>query len=189
MLDNLRADYQRLRDIRSGSNLRVLVDALLFDSGFQAVTIYRMAHAIKKLRIPFLAPCLSRFGQWLTGVEIAPATQIGPGLMISHGQGIVVGQWTRIGRDCHLHQQVTLGAKDVGRIDQMPTLGDGVLIGSGAKLLGGITVGDGALVGPNAFLTRDVPAGGKALAPQAEVRPPRSSPQPSSSAPSPPPES
>ncbi len=173
MLDNLRADFQRLRAIRSGSSMRVLVDALLFDSGFQAVTLYRTAHAVKKLRIPFLAPCLSRLGQWLTGVEIAPATKIGPGLMISHGQGIVVGQWTQIGSGCHLHQQVTLGAKDVGRIDQMPTLGDGVLIGAGAKLLGGITVGDGALVGPNAFVTRDVPAGGKALAPHAEIRPPK----------------
>ena len=173
MLDHLRADFRRLQAVRGASTLRMLLDACLFENGFQAVTLYRAAHACKKLRIPFLAPFLCRLSQLLTGVEIAPAAEIGPGLMISHGHGIVIGQWARIGKDCQLHQQVTLGAKDVERIDQMPRLGDGVVVGAGAKLLGGISVGDGAVVGPNAFLTRDVPPGGKALAPYAEIRPPK----------------
>ena len=170
MLDNLRVDLERLKATRRGPTWRVLLEALLFENGFQAVILYRMSHAFKKRRIPFAGPFLCRLSQLLTGVEIAPAAHIGPGLLISHGHGIVVGQWARIGSNCHLHQQVTLGAKDVDRIDQMPQLGDHVVVGAGAKLLGGITVGDGAVVGPNAFLTRDVPAGGKALAPYAEIR-------------------
>lgn len=180
MLSYLRADLKRLEEIRSGSTLRVLIDALLFENGFQAIVLYRLSHAFKSRRIPFLGPLLCRLCQWLTGIEIAPATRIGPGLLISHGQGIVIGQWARLGSRCHLHQQVTLGAKDVGRIDQMPRLGDRVVIGAGAKLLGGIEVGDDAIVGPNAFVTRDVPAGGKALAPYADIRPPKT-PEPQSS--------
>ena len=175
MLQNLRVDLHRLKATRSGSTWRILIEALLFETGFQAVVLYRASHAFKKRAIPFMGPLLCRLCQWLTGVEIAPATVIGPGLMISHGQGIVIGQWARIGSHCHLHQQVTLGAKDVDRIDQMPSLGDHVAIGAGAKLLGGIHIGDGAVVGPNAFLTRDVPAGGKALAPYAEIHAPKGS--------------
>lgn len=171
MFDNLRVDLERLNATRRGSSWRILIEALLFENGFQAVVLFRMSHAFKRRRIPFMGPFLCRLCQFLTGVEIAPAAEIGPGLMISHGHGIVIGQWARIGSHCHLHQQVTLGAKDVDRIDQMPRLGDRVAVGAGAKLLGGITVGDDAVVGPNAFLTRDVPAGGKALAPYAEIKP------------------
>ena len=187
MYEYLRSDLRRLSELKgrgSRPGLRFTVESLFFDSGFQAVALHRLAHVFKRRKIPFLGPAVGRISQWLTGVEIAPGARIGPGLVISHGQGIVVGQWSVLGRGCHLHQQVTLGAKDVGRIEEMPRLGDRVVVGAGAKLIGGIVVGDGAIVGPNAFVTTDVPAGGKARAPRAEVRGPRSAEAPQSRRPS-----
>ncbi|MEM9596423.1 MAG: serine O-acetyltransferase [Acidobacteriota bacterium] len=175
MFDNLRQDTRRLKAIKSKGFPGYVIESLLFENGYQAVVLYRLAHWFKRRRLPFFGPLFGRLSIWLTGVEIAPAAVVGPGLLISHGQGIVVGQWARLGAHCHLHQQVTLGAKDVGRIDAMPKLGDRVVIGAGAKVLGAVEIGDDALVGPNAFVTRDVPAGGKALAPYAEIRGPASS--------------
>ncbi|MEM8931859.1 MAG: serine O-acetyltransferase [Acidobacteriota bacterium] len=169
----LRRDLERLRATKTRPKPWFVIEALLFDNGFQAVVLYRLSHAVRRRGIPVIGPLLGRLGVFLTSAEIAPGATFGPGLLISHGQAIVVGQWTVVGRDCHLHQGVTLGAKDVGRIDAMPRVGDGVVIGAGAKIIGGVTLGDGALVGPNAFVVADVPAGGKALAPFAEIRPPK----------------
>jgi serine O-acetyltransferase len=155
-----------------------VIESLLLENGFQAVVLYRMAYVFKKKRIPLMGPLLCRLSIWLTGVEIAPEAEIGPGLIISHGQGIVVGGRVKMGSQCVLLHQVTLGSKGVlgsdGRreLEDMPRLGDGVLVGAGAKLIGDITVGDGATIGPNAVVTRDVPAGGLALAPFAEIKSP-----------------
>lgn len=173
LVATLRRDLERLRATKPNPKPWFVVEALLFDNGFQAVVLHRLAHAAKRRGLPVLGPFLGRLGLLLTGAEIAPGASFGPGLLISHGHGIVVGQWTVVGRDAHLHHGVTLGAKDVGRIDAMPRLGDGVVVGAGAKIIGGVTLGDGALVGPNAFVVHDVPAGGKALAPLAEIRPPK----------------
>lgn len=163
MFANLRQDLARLATFRGQGHGRVLIEALLFDNGFQAVVLYRLAHACKRRKIRFLGPFFCRLSIFLTGVEIAPGAAIGPGLLISHGTGIVIGQWARIGAGATLMQQVTLGAPSMGRLEQMPELGDGVFVGAGARLIGGIKVGDGALIGTNAVVTVDVPAGAKAL--------------------------
>jgi serine O-acetyltransferase len=173
MFPNLSQDIERLKEIKTKGYPWFVIESLLFENGFQAVLLHRLAHWFKSRRIPLMGPMLVRLSIWFTGVEIAPGAEIGPGLMISHGQGIVVGQWVRVGSQCLLHHQVTLGAKDRGRIEGMPRLGDGVQIGAGAKVIGDISVGDGAVIGPNAVVNRDVPAGGSALAPFAEIRPPR----------------
>lgn len=176
MFEHLRGDVRQLSEIKGRgpkAPLKLVIESALFDNGFQAVVLHRLANWLKVHRIPALGPLVGRISQALTGVEIAPAAEIGPGLVISHGRGIVIGQWAKIGRNCLLHHQVTLGARDVGRIDGMPRIGDGVLIGAGAKLIGPIEVGDHAVVGPNTFVTTDVPAGGRALAPKAVIQGPR----------------
>ncbi len=165
MFPNLSQDIERMKEIKTKGYPWFLIESLLFENGFQAVVLYRMAHWFKKRRIPFMGPFLTRISIWLTSVEIAPAAEIGPGLLISHGQGVVVGQWAKIGSQCLIHHQVTLGAKDRGRIEGMPNLGNEVKIGAGAKLIGAIEIGDGAVIGPNAVVNREVPAGGMALAP------------------------
>jgi len=131
---------------------------LLFENGYQAVVLHRIASFFKRHRIPVLGPLTARFSLFLTGVDIAPGATIGPGLMISHGVGIVVGNSVVIGSRALLMHQVTLGAPTVARIDQMPTVGDNVVIGAGAKVIGGLTVGDDVLIGVNAVVTEDVPS-------------------------------
>ena len=163
MLANLRQDAARLQNVGRLTYPWNVLEALLFDNGFQAVIVYRLARWFKARRVPFLGPAIARFGTFLTGVEISPSAEIGPGLRISHGVGIVIGGYARIGTGAMLLHQVTLGSPSEGRIGEMPTLGDNVFVGAGAKLIGRIEIGDGVLIGPNCVVTRDIPAGSKVL--------------------------
>ena len=163
MFQNLDKDIDRLRETRSRPYPVFLIEALLFDNGFQAVFLYRIAHFFKSRGIPFLGPFFGRLCQFLTGVEIAPGAVIGPGLSISHGHGIVIGQWSRLGAENTLMHQVTLGAPGPGRLEEMPVLGDRVFVGAGAKLIGRIAIGDDVFIGANAVVGQDVPAGSRVL--------------------------
>ncbi|MEM6796098.1 MAG: serine O-acetyltransferase [Acidobacteriota bacterium] len=176
MLENLRHDLRRLAEFKLGkprASLKLTLESLLFDNGFQAVVLHRCAHFFKKRGIPVIGPVIGRLSQLVTGVEISPSASVGPGLLIGHGQGIVVGKWASIGSDCTMMQQVTLGATQIATLEGMPTLGDGVFLGAGARVLGPVRIGHGALVGANALVAEDVPDGGKALAAPAIVRGPR----------------
>lgn len=167
MFPNLRQDFARLRDINTDkSDFRIFFENFFFNAGFQAVLLFRIAHWFKTHKLLFglwpligVAPFFGRLCTFLTGVEIDPAATIGPGLMISHGQGIVIGKWARLGENATLMQQVTIGAKSIGSIEQMPEIGDHVFIGAGARVLGGISVGDRVEIGANAVVTRDVKPG------------------------------
>lgn len=163
MFKNLGKDIERLRETRARPFPVFLIEALLFDNGFQAVFLHRLAHFFKARRIPFFGPFFGRLSQFLTGVEIAPGAEIGPGLSISHGHGIVIGQWSRLGAENTLMHQVTLGAPGPGRLAEMPTLGDRVFVGAGAKLIGKIAIGDDVFIGANAVVGQDVPAGHRVL--------------------------
>jgi serine O-acetyltransferase len=158
MWDNLREDTRRLREIKAKAAPWYVVESLLFETGYQAVVLHRLAHWFKARRVPVLGPAIARWSQFLTGVDIAPAAEIGPGLRIAHGTGIVVGNGVRIGRDCLLMHGVTLGAPTTARLDEMPTLGDRVTVGAGASVIGRIWVGDDVLIGAHALVTQDVPA-------------------------------
>src|SRR5581483_6156935 len=137
--------------------------------------LHRLAHWFKAHGVPVLGPLVARCNQFLTGVDIAPAAQIGPGLVISHATGIVIGAWAKIGRDAIILHEVTIGSRDPTRREAMPTIGDGVTIGAGAKLIGDITIGDEAFIGVNAIVTKDVPAGSLVVATGGiEITPPRS---------------
>ena len=163
MLDNLRADTRRLLVIKTKPFPWYVVESLLFETGYQAVVLHRVAHWFKRRGIPVLGPAFARCNQFLTGVDIGPAAQIGPGLLIVHGQGIVVGGHARIGRNATLLQQVTIGSPSPDRRERMPTIGDDVFLAAGARLIGAITVGDGSFVGVNAVVTQDVPAGSRVV--------------------------
>ena len=157
MFENLAQDTRRLELNRRANYPWYVLEALLFDNGFQGVVAYRVASWFKRHRIPILGPFVARLGLFLTGVDIAPGAEIGPGLIISHGTGLVIGSHTKIGARAILLHQVTLGAPDVGRLEEMPTVGDDVYIGAGAALIGGIKIGDRVVIGLNTVITEDVP--------------------------------
>ncbi len=157
MFDNLRADTQRLKEIKRKRFPWYVLESLLFENGYQAVVLHRVAHWFKSRGIPVLGPLFARLSLFLTGADIAPAAVIGPGFRISHGVGLVIGDRVRIGSGALLLHQVTIGAPSGRRIDEMPTLGDDVFVGAGSRLIGKITIGDGVFIGVNAVVTQDVP--------------------------------
>lgn len=172
MLRNLREDTRQLRAIKHKPFPWYVLESLLFENGYQAVVLHRLASWFKRHRVPALGPAIARFNLFCTGVDIAPAAEFGPGLRISHGTGIVVGWRTRVGRNALLMQGVTLGAPHTGRIDEMPSIGDDVVLGAYSAVIGPVTVGDRVLVGAHALVTQDVPADHRVLAVQAvEIRP------------------
>ena len=152
-----RRDIERMRLTHTGSTLRVLVEGLLFDNGFQAVFLYRVARWLKVHNVRFLAPLVARLNLFLTGIDINPAADIGPGLRISHGTGMVIGGAARIGEDALILHGVTVGSLSPSRRGEMPVIGDRAFLGAGAVIVGGITLGDDVVVGPNAVVTEDVP--------------------------------
>ena len=163
------SDYSHIKRLRQRSGLGFFVETHLFDNGFQAVRLHRLAHWFKARKIPFFGALIWRINIFLTGVDINPNAKIGKGLVISHGVGLVLGGDVVLGEDCLLHHGATLGAPTTERIAQCPKVGDRVTIGAGANLIGGITVGSDAFVGAGALLTVDVPPGARALAPPATI--------------------
>jgi serine O-acetyltransferase len=170
MFDHLAADTRRLREIKTKAFPWYVLESLLFETGYQAVVLHRLAHWFKARGIPFFGPALARWNQFLTGVDIAPAARIGPGLRIAHGTGIVIGNGVRVGSDCLLMQNVTLGAPTSARIEEMPSIGDRVTLGAGCAVIGRVTVGDDSFVGAHALVTQDVPAGARVLGARSELR-------------------
>lgn len=163
MLDTVRQDLRRFAEIKGLPRWRALVEGLLFDNGFQAVVLYRVAHAFRSRGIPFLGPFFGRLSLFLTGVDIAPAAVIGPGLYVAHGVGLVVGGGVRVGERAFFLGGVNVGAPSQARLAEMPELGDDVFLGAGARVLGRIRLGDRVVVGANAVVTRDVPDDAKVV--------------------------
>jgi len=126
-------------------------------SGIHALAFYRAAHIFRKWSLPLLSRFLSQTAKFLTGIEIHPGARIGRGLFIDHGMGVVIGETAVIGDNVTLFQGVTLGGtgKETGK--RHPTIGNNVVIGAGAKILGNIRVGENVIVGANAVVIRDVP--------------------------------
>src|SRR5580692_7756485 len=136
---------------------RSRLEIVLLYSGLHALWWYRIHHWLWKHGWLFLARALSQFARWLTGIEIHPGARIGRRFFIDHGMGVVIGETAEIGDDVLLYQGVTLGGtgKDTGK--RHPTIGDGVVIGTGAKILGNIRIGDHAKVGAGSVVIRSVP--------------------------------
>ncbi len=136
---------------------RSKLEILLLYNGVHAIFFYRISHWLWKYHMYFLARLLSQLAKWLTGVEIHPAATIGRRLVIDHGTGIVVGATTVVGDDCLIYQGVTLGGTGVMHGKRHPTLGNNVMVGSGAKVLGPIYIGNNSRVASNAVVLKDVP--------------------------------
>lgn len=131
--------------------------------GLHALTFHRLSHWLWRRRWRWLARWVSHWTRWLTGIEIHPGATIGRRVFIDHGMGVVIGETAEIGDDCTLYHGVTLGGTSWNKGKRHPTLGRGVVIGAGAKVLGPITVGEGGKVGSNAVVVRDVPPGATAV--------------------------
>ena len=131
--------------------------------GFHAMLMHRLAHAMWGLKLRWLARFISHIARWLTGIEIHPGATIGRRFFIDHGMGVVIGETAEIGDDCTLDHGVTLGGTSWNRGKRHPTLGKGVVVGAGAKILGPIVIGDGAQIGSNAVVVKPVPAGATAV--------------------------
>jgi serine O-acetyltransferase len=150
-LDDLRATLER--DPAATNALEVMFTY----SGFHAVFWHRVAHRLYHWGVPLAPRTISQVTRFFTGVEIHPAAEIGRGFFIDHGTGVVVGETSIIGSDVTLFQGVTLGGTGKERGKRHPSLGDRVVVGAGAKILGNISVGDDVYVGANAVVLRDVP--------------------------------
>lgn len=130
--------------------------------GFHARLVHRLAHWLWCAKLKWLARFLSHLGRFLTGIEIHPGATIGRRFFIDHGMGVVIGETAEIGDDCTLYHGVTLGGTSWKEGKRHPTLGNGVVVGAGAKILGPITIGDSAKIGSNAVVVKNVPMGATA---------------------------
>src|SRR3970040_735256 len=131
--------------------------------GLHALTLHKLAHWFWMRGLRWLGRATSHFGRWITGIEIHPGATIGRRVVIASGRGVVIGETAEIGDDTTLYQGVTLGGTSWNKGKRHPTLGKGVVVGAGAKILGPITIGDGARIGSNAVVVKDVPPGGTAV--------------------------
>lgn len=144
----------RERDPAAASNLEV---ALLY-SGFHAVTVHRLSHLLHTHGFPLTARAISQIMKLLTGIEIHPGATLGRGVFIDHGTGVVIGETAEVGDNCTIYQGVTLGGTGKVSGKRHPTLGNGVMVGSGAKVLGPFRVGDNAKIAAGAVVLKEVPA-------------------------------
>jgi len=131
--------------------------------GFHAVLMHRLSHRLWQAGLRWLARVLSNLSRWLTGIEIHPGAQIGRRFFIDHGMGVVIGETAVIGDDCTLYHGVTLGGTSWQKGKRHPTLGNDVVVGAGAKVLGPIEIGDHARIGSNAVVVKPVPEGATAV--------------------------
>lgn len=156
MLVTIKQDLQAVfdRDPAATSKLEVI----LTYAGFHALLAYRISHWLKAHSVPILPRVLSQLARWLTGVEIHPSATIGTGFFIDHGMGVVIGETAEIGDYVTLFQGVTLGGTGKERGKRHPTLGNHVVVGAGAKILGGITIGDNVKIGANSVVLKNVAA-------------------------------
>ncbi len=127
--------------------------------GVHAIWVYRLAHRmwVRSFALRPLARVLSQIARSVTGVEIHPGAVIGRRFFIDHGMGVVIGETAEVGDDVLMYHQVTLGGRSRGRFKRHPTIGNNVLLGAGAKIIGPITIGDGSKIGANALVIHDVP--------------------------------
>ncbi len=136
---------------------RSKLEVMLVYSGLHAIWIHRITHWLWGHNVRFLARWISQFARWFTGIEIHPGATIGPGFFIDHGMGVVIGETAEIGADVTLYHGVTLGGTNLSKGKRHPTIGDRVVIGAGAKILGAIEIGADSRVGANAVVVKSAP--------------------------------
>lgn len=166
MLELIR-HYQKQDPVRPG-----FWEVILVYPGFHAVLLHRISHRLWQSKFRLLSRVLAHFARWITGIEIHPAAQIGNNLFIDHGMGIVIGETTIIGNNVTIFHGVTLGGLGIpstANSKRHPTIGDNVIVGAGAKILGNTTIYASAKVAPNAVVMHDVPAYATISQPQSRI--------------------
>ena len=162
MFQRLRSDIQCILDRDPAA--RSKWEVLTCYPGLHAILLHRVSHRLWLRNLRWLARFTSQFSRWLTGIEIHPGATLGAGVFIDHGMGVVIGETAEIGDGCTIYQGVTLGGTSLAKgAKRHPTLGRNVVVGAGAKVLGGFTVGDNAAIGSNAVVTKPVPEGATAV--------------------------
>jgi serine O-acetyltransferase len=161
MFRNIREDIASIFDRDPAA--RTTWEVLTCYPGLHAILVHRFAHWLWRHRVRWLGRFVSHLGRFLTGIEIHPGATLGRRMFIDHGMGVVIGETAEVGDDCTLYHGVTLGGTTWNRGKRHPSLGNGVVIGAGAKLLGPISVGDRARIGSNAVVVKDVPPGATAV--------------------------
>lgn len=170
------AAFRRIREDlaaarRGDPAARTKLEVALNYSGLHALWVHRLSHRLwQRDETKLLARCISQFTRFLTGVEIHPGAKIGRRVFIDHGMGIVIGETAEVGDDVLIYHGVTLGGVSTKKMKRHPTIGDRVLIGAGAKLLGPIEIGADSKVGANAVVTKSAPAGSILTGIPAKVR-------------------
>jgi serine O-acetyltransferase len=154
-LAKLRRDIQAVRERDPAA--RSTLEVLLCYPGVHALACHRFAHAIWRRGWKISARFLSHIARFFTGIEIHPAAKLGPGLFIDHGMGVVIGETAEVGENVTLLQGVTLGGTSLKREKRHPTLGDNVVVGAGAKIIGAFKIGDGSRIGAGSVVVREVP--------------------------------
>jgi serine O-acetyltransferase len=156
MLNNLKNEFRVIFDRDPAA--RNLLEIIFCYPGFQALLLYRFAHWLLTLGLPFFPRLISHLGRFLTGIEIHPGAVIGKGVFIDHGMGVVIGETAIIGDYALIYQGVTLGGTGKEGGKRHPTLGENVVVGAGAKVLGNINIGDNVRIGAGSVVLRDVPS-------------------------------
>jgi len=156
VLSSIAADFRIIFERDPAA--RNWLEVLFCYPGLQALLFHRPSHWLYKIGIPFIPRFMSHLGRFITGIEIHPGAQIGKGVFIDHGMGVVIGETAIIGDYCLIYQGVTLGGtgKDTGK--RHPTLGENVVLGAGAKVLGNILIGNNVRIGAGSVVLRDVPS-------------------------------
>jgi serine O-acetyltransferase len=168
MFSRLRSDIQCILDRDPAA--RSAWEVLTCYPGLHALMFHRWSHGCWTRGLKWLGRFISHLSRWLTGIEIHPGAKIGRCVFIDHGMGVVIGETAEIGDGCTIYHGVTLGGTSLYKgTKRHPTLGQNVVVGAGAKVLGGFTVGDGAKVGSNAVVTKPVPAGATAVGNPARI--------------------
>ena len=155
MFKNLKYDIENV--MKNDPAVRTKLEVLLLYQSIHVLIFYRIAHGLYKIKLFFLARLISQLGRFFTGVEIHPGAKIGKGLFIDHGMGVVIGETTVIGENCLLYQGVTLGGTGKDKGKRHPTLGNNVMVGAGAKVLGPITIGNNVKIAANAVVLQPIP--------------------------------
>ena len=155
MFEALRRDIRAV--LERDPAARSVLEVLLCYPGVHALVFHRIAHRLWRRGWVTLARFVSHVARFLTGIEIHPAATLGPGLFIDHGMGVVIGETAEVGENVTLLQGVTLGGTSLRREKRHPTLGNHVVVGAGAKIIGAITIGDGSRIGAGSVVVREVP--------------------------------
>ncbi len=155
MFEHLKSDIESVK--KRDPAARNTIEILLTYSGLHAVLMYRISHWFYKRKLFTVARMISQFARFWTGIEIHPGAKIGKGLFIDHGMGVVIGETAEIGDNCLIYQGVTLGGTGKDKGKRHPTLGNNVMVGAGARVLGPFKVGDNSKIAANAVVLEEVP--------------------------------